>query len=97
MPGKTRRKKGKHSAQGKRKVDGSRQAVTLSQQPAAAKGNEPVSSTKMSPPSASVPAPAAKPQGVRYPYISAELRTISILAVIMLVILVVLASVPLPW
>ncbi len=97
MSGKTRRKRGKHSAQSKRKIDRSNHPTALPQQPAVAKINEPVSPIKIPLPSASVPAPMAKPQAVRSPYISAELRTIGILAVIMLVILIVLARVPLPW
>ena len=97
MPGKMRRKKGKHSAQSKRGVDRSHHPTMISHQSAVAQIKEPVSSINMPLPSASVPAPTAKPQAVRYPYISAELRTISILAVIMLAILVVLALVPLPW
>ena len=97
MSGKIRRKRGKHSAQGKRKIDRSSHPTMLPRQPAVAKINEPVSSVKMPHPSAGVPAPMAKPQAVQYPYISTELRTIGILAVIMLAILIVLALVPLPW
>ena len=97
MSGKIRRKRGKHSAQGKRKIDRSSHPTIRPQQPAAAQINESVSSTKMPLPVASVPAPMAKTQAVRYPYISTELRTIGILAVIMLAILIVLAMVPLPW
>ncbi len=97
MSGKARRKRGKRSAQGKRKIDSSSHPTMLPQQPAVAQINEPASSAKMPHPSASVPTPTAKPPAVQYPYISTELRTIGILAVIMLIILIVLALVPLPW
>ena len=97
MSGKIRHKRGKHTVQSKRKVDRSSRPSTPPQQPAVAQIKKSVSSTEEPLPAASVPATTAKPQVVRYPYISAELRTIGILAVVMLAILVVLALVPLPF
>ena len=96
MPGKSRRKRGKYSIQSKKKGRPSRPRLPA-QQPAVAQTREPVSSPDMSAPSASAAAPTAKPIAVRYPYIATELRTIGILAGIMLIILIVLAFVPLPW
>ncbi|MFC1985109.1 hypothetical protein ACFLT4_02055 [Chloroflexota bacterium] len=97
MPGKTRRERRKHSAQGKRRIDGASRQPVFAQQPAVAQIEESVSPPNMPLPSAGVPTPMAKPEAVRYPYIATELLTIGILAVIMLVILIVLALVPLPW
>jgi len=93
MPGKSRHGKGKHSFRSKKKKDGLSHRAMLAQQPAVAQTHEPVSSPSVSAPSVSVPTPMAKPAAVRYPYIATELRTIVILAAIMLIVLAVLASV----
>ncbi len=90
MAGKSKQKRGKHiqHKQGK-----SRQhvAATATRQPAVAEAPETISQPKASaPPRAKVPAPAAQPTTARYTYITPELRTIGILAGIMLVALVVL-------
>ena len=93
MPGKARRRKGKFSPQSKRKKGKlSRPAVAV-QRPAVTQAHEPVPPSNVPASSTSVPTPVAKPATIRYPYIAAELRTIGILAVIMLVILAVLALV----
>ena len=96
MPGKSRRKRGKYSIQSKRKGR-PRRAIILAQQPAVTQTHEPVVSSDVSTPSARAPTPMAKPEAVRHPYIAIELRTIGILAGIMLIILIVLALIPLPW
>ena len=92
MPGKSHRKRGKYSIQSKKKGRPIRPR-SPAQQPVVAQTHEPVSSPDVSTPSVNVPAPATKPIAVRYPYIATELRTIGILAGIMLVVLVVLALV----
>ena len=97
MPGKLRRRRGKYSLPSKKKKGRPSRPATVIQQPAVAQAHGPVSSTDVSVPSASVPTPTARPAAVQYSYIATELRTISILAGIMLVVLVVLALVPLPW
>ena len=91
MPGKSRRKKKKYSIP--KKKGRPSHPTMLAQQPAVAQTHEPVSSPSVSVPSVSVPTPMAKPAAVRYPYIATELLTIVILAAIMLIVLVVLASV----
>jgi len=91
MPGKARHKKRKHSFQSKKKKDRLSRSAIVAQQPAA-ETVEPISPPTV-PPSASVPPPMAKPTAIQYPYISTELRTIGILAGIMLTILIVLALV----
>ena len=97
MPGKSQRRRGKHSTQSKKRKSRPSRPAVLVQQQALAQTHESVSSPEASVPSASVPTPMAEPASVRYPYIASELRTIGILAGIMLIILVVLALVPLPW
>ena len=93
MPDKSRRERVKYSAQGKKKKGRPSRPTTLAQQPAVAQTHEPASSPKVPVAPASVPTPMAKPAAVHYPYIAAELRTIGILAGIMLIVLVVLALV----
>ena len=93
MAGKSKHKRGKHIQRQKGK---SRQhlAATPTRQPAGTEAPETISQPKASaPPRAKVPAPAAQLTTARYTYITTELRTIGILAGIMLVALVVLSLV----
>jgi len=93
MPGKSRSRKGKYSAQVK-KIKGRTGRPTLpAQQPSVAQTHEPVSSPKVPVAPVSVPTRMAKLAAVNYPYIATELRTIGILAGIILIVLVVLALV----
>ena len=92
MSGKSRRKKGRHLPQGKKRK--SRQPfLAAARQPVVAQTGEPVSRPKAPAPSVSVPTTMAKLAAVRYPYVTAELRMIGILAGVILVILVILALV----
>lgn len=93
MPGKSRRGKGKYSFQSKKKKGMLSHPATLTQQPAITQIHEPVSSPNVSVPPASMPTPMTKSAAVWYPYIATELRTIAILAGIMLIVLIVLALV----
>jgi hypothetical protein len=93
MPGKSRRRKGKHLPQSKKRKSGRRFLATVVQQPEVAQTREPVSRPEVSAPSVSVPTPIAELAAVRYPHVVTELRMIGILAGIMLVILIVLALV----
>ncbi len=93
MSDKSRHSRGKHSAQSKKKKSKSIHPTTLAQQPAVTQTHESVSPAKVPVTPVSVPTPVAKPATVSYPHVAAELRTIGILATIMLIILVVLASV----
>ena len=97
MSGKSRHGKGKRSPQSKKRKSMQRFSATVAPQQAVARTYEPVSRPSEPAPSASVPAPMVKLAAVRYPHIATELRTIGILAGIMLTILVILALVPLPW
>jgi len=90
MPGKSKHKRGKHRLQSKKGKSRQRFATTTIQQPAVVETHEPVSPPHTSTPRASAPAPSAKPSITEYPYIAIELRTIGILAGIMLIILIVL-------
>ena len=93
MPGKARRRKGKYSPLSKKRRGGPNRATIPVQQPAVVPADEPISSPQISVPLARVPTPMVKPADIRYPHIATELRTISIMAGVVLVILVVLALV----
>ena len=93
MPGKSRRRKGKHSIQSKKRKDRPSHPTVAVQQQAVAQTREPVPPSNVSASSTGIPTPMAKPATVRYPYIATELRTIGILAGITLIILTVLALV----
>jgi len=93
MSGKSRPRKGKYSIQGKKKKGRTDRSSLSVQQPAVAQTHEPVSSPEVPVAPISVPTRMAKPAAISHPYITAELRTIGILAGIMLIVLVVLALV----
>jgi len=98
MPSKSRHRKGKYSTQSKRKKGRLSHPTVAAQQQAVAQAHEePAPRSNVPAPPASVPTSMVKQAAVRHPYIARELRTIGILAVIMLVILIVLAFIPLPW
>ena len=88
MPGKSQSRRGKHSFQSKKRKGRLSRPNIFAQQAAVAQTREPVSSPNVSVPSASIPTPMAKPAAVRHPFIATELRTIGILAGIMLIVLV---------
>ena len=89
MSGKSKRKRGKYrpSKKGKSRQ---RSAATITQQAAVTATHEPVAPAEVSILPESVPTPVTKPLFTRHHYIGTELRTISILAGIILIILVVL-------
>jgi len=93
MPGKSRRGKGKYPVRSKRRRGGHGSLSTIVQQPPVSQANEPVPQPKVPVSSSRVSSPVATVSAVRYPFVVTELRTIGILAGIILVILVVLAFV----
>lgn len=95
MPGKPRSRKGGYSPQSKKKKRRVDRPVVPAGQSAVTPADEAVPSPapQLSSPLKSAPAPVAKPVTVANPYIGRELRTIAILAVVMLIILLVLAKV----
>ena len=100
MPaGKSRRRKVKYSAPPKkRKKERPVQPTMQARQSAIVQTPEPVSSSEVSAPATSTPAPSApaampRPEPVRHTSIITELRTIGILAGIMLIVLIILAVV----
>ena len=93
MSSKSRHGRGKHSSGGKRRKSRQRFSATVAQQVIMAQTDEPVSRPNASAPSVSMPTPMAKSVVVHYPFITTELRSIGVLAGIMLVILSVLALV----
>ncbi len=86
MPGKSRRGRHKHSARIKKRQEALARAAP---EHVPVETREPVAPVAPS----GVPTPVVAPTGARYHYIVTELRTIGILAGIMIVILVVLALV----
>ena len=96
MPGKSHHGKRKLHPQSKKSKAKQRYVATSAQQQMVAQApKSPIPATVPATPasSASVPTPPPAPKAVQYPYITAELRRIGILAGIILVILVVLALV----
>ncbi len=90
MPGKSQRGHPPRSKRGKGRRS---RLVTVAQQQAVTQSYKPVPRPEVSAPSVSVPTPMPTQTAVRYPYIVTELRTIGILAGVMLAILVILALV----
>ena len=88
MPHKSQRKRGKHSAQSKKRKSRLDSSVTVVQQQATAQNAKPVSQAPA--PSAKVLTAKSTLSPVQHPYITIELRRIALLAGIMLVVLVVL-------
>ena len=86
MPAKSRRGRGKYSPQSKKGRGKLNRPAMPARQPAVTQNHEPA-------PLARVPTPLVKPLANRYPYIATELRTIGILAGVMLIVLVALALV----
>ena len=93
MPGKTRRKRAKLSGQSKKKSARQTQPAVAIKQPAAAQAQKTIPPSDVSVSPVIEPAPAVKATVIRHPFIVSELRTIGILAVVMLVVLIVLALV----
>jgi len=96
MPGKSQHGGRKHHHQSKKSKAKQRHTVMASPQPAVAQA--PGAAIPTSVPAtperpASAPTPHPTPKAAQYPYITAELRQIGILAGIILVILIVLALV----
>ena len=94
MPGKSRHDKGKRPSQSKKSKAMQRSAAGIVQQPAAAQTPKLIAPGVVSAPSSgSRQKPSAAPSVARYPYVTAELRRIGILAGIIVIILIVLALV----
>ena len=83
MSSKSRHTRGKRSSRSKKRKSGQRSSTTITPQQA-------VTETPKPAPQPSTPIPKVKPVAAQYPYIVKELRTIGILAGIMLITLVVL-------
>ena len=100
MPGKSGHAKGKHLSRSKRRKGSQKlrlekqysPAITTQQQ-TITQADEPAPAPTAPAPSASISTPVTKLPAVQYSYIGIELKRISILAGIMLVILIVLALV----
>jgi hypothetical protein len=88
MSGKSKRKRGKqHSS---RKMRGQESPRAVARVPAAPPTRDTTQPQVDSPPATVPTSPIVSPQAIRFPYITAELRTIGILAGIMLIVLIIL-------
>jgi len=88
MPGKSRRKRSKEAQ--RRKIDVRQRPTTAAQMPVTPQPGESVAQPEASPPPVIVPRQTTTTQTIRHPYIASELRTIGILAGIMVIVLVIL-------
>jgi hypothetical protein len=94
MSSKSRRKRGKHSFQAKKRKGRLTPAPIASQAPPAGEIRAPVASPPpASAPPVSAPAARAAPATSGYPYVAGELRRIGILAAIMVAALIILSQV----
>ncbi len=96
MPGKSHKRK-KYPIQSKKGKGTLNHPTIPVQQPVVAQNRVPATSPHMSVTSAKAPASMVKPAASQYSNIPTELRTIGILAGIMLIILIVLSLAHLPW
>jgi hypothetical protein len=90
MPSKSKHKRGKHRPQSKKGKSRQRFVASTAKSPAVVESHEPVSTPATPAPRVSEPSLSSKPTIIEYPYIATELRTIGILAGIMLIVLIVL-------
>ena len=88
MPGKARRKRGKHIQT--RKPGSRPHAVTAAPTQVAGQNNQPFLRSNASSPVAARTGSSARPEVIQHPYIITELRTTGILTVVMIAILHVL-------
>jgi len=87
MAGKSRRKRAKQTQ--RRQIDVRQRPATATQMPVTPKPGESVAQPEASSPPVTVSRQATTNQTIRHPYIASELRTIGILAGIMVIILVI--------
>ena len=91
MTGKSKHKRVKrHHPQSKKGKSRRYFEAPITQQSAVTETAEHVSQPSTSTPLQSTPGPLARPAAARYPYIAAELRTISILAGVILIVFIAL-------
>ena len=88
MTGKSRRKRGKQSPN--RKVRGQQRPAVVTQVPAAPPPGDAITQPEATSTPAALPHQSTKLQTFQFPYIATELRTIGILAGIMLIVLIIL-------
>ena len=88
MSGKSKRKRGKQATS--RKVRGQQRSPASTRLPTAPSPGETVTRPETTSPPATAPRQSVRPQTIQFPYIATELRTIGILAGIMLIVLLIL-------
>jgi hypothetical protein len=93
MPSKSRRKRGKHSFQGKKRKGKLTPAAIATGSLVASEIHAPDTPPPASVPQVSAPAPKTAPATSAYPYVTSELKRIGIIAAIMLAVLITLSQV----
>jgi hypothetical protein len=96
MPSKSRRKRGKHSFQGKKRKGKLTPAPIATEAPVAGETHMPAPAAPppvSTPPPVSAPAAKTAPATSGYPYVASELKRIGIIAAIMLAVLITLSQV----
>ncbi|MBN1862282.1 MAG: hypothetical protein JW790_01385 [Dehalococcoidales bacterium] len=93
MSSKSRRKRGKHSFQTKKRKDRLTPTAMATEAPATAQTYTSDTPPPASTPPVSAPASKAAPAASGYPYVTGELKRIGIIAAIMLAVLVTLSQV----
>ena len=93
MPSKSRRKRGKHSFQVKKRKGKLTPAPIATEAPVAGQTRVPAAPPPARAPSVSAPAPKTAPATAGYPYVASELKRIGIIAAIMLAVLITLSQV----
>ena len=91
MPGKPKHGKGKYSFQSKKKKAKPGPASRIAQQPVTIQTEESAPQPSAPTPSIHTPPAMVIPTAARYPFIAIELRTIGVVAGIMLAVLILLA------
>ncbi len=93
MSSKSRRKRGKHSFQDKKRKGKLTSASIATEAHVVTEPHAPATSPPASAPQVSTPAPKIAPATSEYPYVASELKRIGILAAIMLAVLITLSQV----
>ncbi len=91
MPGKSGRKRGKYSQPAPKKKSRPIRPAVTAEQATVAQEQQPVDHPRVPVPKVEVPVATTKPIAVEHPFVATELRTIGVLAAIMLTVLVLLS------
>jgi hypothetical protein len=93
MPSKSRRKRGKHSFQAKKRKGKLTPVPKTVEQPVTSQTATSATHAPVTPPPAGAPVVASTPAVARYPYVTSELKRIGIIVAIIIAVLVILSRV----